>query len=192
MATEKQIQANRANAAKSTGPKTPEGKRISSQNAAIYARTPGVLIPKGESLRHFNEILADLLLEFQPRDPGENTLVQAMAVARWRVLRMRVAQTAALQKEMKRLSKGPSAAGTGASLAANAFCSLAGNSRLLAQHRLEAKSDRQFNHALTMLLKRRETSGRDFKCRPNCEPAFSPTPEKDLIDNAEITSVAGK
>jgi hypothetical protein len=168
MATERQIQANRANASKSTGPRTPEGKRISSQNGNIYARTPDMLIPNGESLRDFNEILAALVLEFQPRNPAEITLVRAMAVARWRVLRMRVIQTAALQKEMDRLSKGPNPAGTGALLAANAFCSLARDSRLLAQDRLEAKSDRQFNHALTTLLKRRE------------------------IKNAEITSAAGK
>ncbi len=139
MATEKQIQANRANAAKSTGPRTPEGKRISSQNAAIYARTPVALIPKGKSLRRFKELVAALRFEFQPRDPAEDTLVQAMAVARWRLTRMWGITTATLQKEMKRLSTGSIPAGSGALLAANAFRSLARKSRLLAQHRMEAK-----------------------------------------------------
>jgi hypothetical protein len=132
MATEKQIQANRANAAKSTGPRTPEGKRISSQNGAIYARTPIALIPRGESLRRFNDLVVALRLEFEPRDPAEDTLVRAMAIARWRLTRMWGITTATLQKEMDRLSKESVSAGSGAVLAANAFNSLAGNSRLLA------------------------------------------------------------
>jgi hypothetical protein len=37
MATGRQIRANRDNARKSTGPKTPEGKRICSKNAALHA-----------------------------------------------------------------------------------------------------------------------------------------------------------
>jgi hypothetical protein len=201
MATEKQIQANRANAAKSTGPRTPEGKRISSQNGAIYARTPIALIPRGESLRRFNDLVVALRLEFEPRDPAEDTLVRAMAIARWRLTRMWGITTATLQKEMDRLSKESVSAGSGAVLAANAFNSLAGNSRLLAQHRLEARCDRQYHYALEMLLKRREiarshaaagTSRADLKRQPNCEAAFSPNPEKDLIDNAEITSAVGK
>jgi hypothetical protein len=71
MATERQIKANRANAAKSTGPKTAEGKRISSKNAA-------------------------LILHFQPRNSAETFLVQTMTVARRRLVRMRRIQTPAL------------------------------------------------------------------------------------------------
>ncbi len=36
MSTESQVKANRENAKKSTGPKTPEGKETSSQNAVKH------------------------------------------------------------------------------------------------------------------------------------------------------------
>ena len=35
MATERQVEANRRNALKSTGPKTPTGKGIASKNAVV-------------------------------------------------------------------------------------------------------------------------------------------------------------
>jgi hypothetical protein len=77
-----------------------------------------------------------------------------MIAARWRLLRVWGIQTAAFQREMAR--QDPSA-GSGAVLAAVTFQSMADNSRALAlQHRFEASYDRQYNHALAMLLKLRE------------------------------------
>jgi hypothetical protein len=78
-----------------------------------------------------------------------------MTAARWRLLRIWGIQSAGFQLAMARQDL---SAGTGAVLAAVAFQSLADNSRALAlQHRLEASYDRQFNRALAMLLKLRET-----------------------------------
>jgi hypothetical protein len=81
-------------------------------------------------------------------------------------------------------------AGAGAFLAAAAFRSLADNSRSLAsQQRFEAAYDRQYNYALTLLLKLHETpnpiqldteTGKD-DCQG--EPNFSAEPEKDLTCN---------
>jgi len=82
MATERQIQANRANAAKSTGPVTPESKRISSQNASTHRLLSGVVILKGESLRRYNDLTAALVLQFHPRNSAETALIQTMAVAK--------------------------------------------------------------------------------------------------------------
>jgi len=37
-----------------------------------------------ESKTRFEELLAGYTNEFQPRTPAENTLVETMAIARWR------------------------------------------------------------------------------------------------------------
>lgn len=187
MATDRQIQANRANAAKSTGPVTAAGKRICSKNAALRGLLSGTVVLKGESIRRFNHLAAALILQFQPRNSAETALVQTMTAARRRLLRIWGIQTAGFQLEMAR--QDPSA-GSGAVLAAVAFQSLADNSRALAlQHRLEASYDRQYNHALAMLLKLRETPDSstpatepwqdDFQCEPN----FKTGSENDLISN---------
>ena len=90
MATERQIIANRANAAKSTGPVTPEGKRNSSQNASLRrldpgaAKLPGAL--KGESLRRYNQLAGEFILQFQPRNSAEAALIRTMTLARRRLL----------------------------------------------------------------------------------------------------------
>src|SRR5579863_7314253 len=155
MATERQIQANRANAQKSTGPTTPEGKRISSQNGVLHSLVSGTVVLKGESMRRFNDLAAALMRQFQPRNSAEAALVQIMTAARWRLLRMWGIQTAGFQQEMARQD---ASAGSGAVLAAATFRTMADNSRALAlQHRFEAAYDRQYNQALTLLLKLRES-----------------------------------
>jgi hypothetical protein len=158
MATERQIKANRANALKCIGPKTPEGKRISSKNAALPGLISGSIVLKGESMRRYNALAAALILQFQPRNSAETFLVQTMTAARWRLLRTWGIQTAGFELEMaKTREKSGDAAGSGAVLAAVTFRALADNSRVLAlQHRLEVSYGRQYNQALAMLLKLRE------------------------------------
>jgi hypothetical protein len=159
MATERQIKANRANALKSTGPVTPEGKRSSSRNSILRGLLSGTVVLKGESMRRFNDLAAALILQFEPRNSAETFLVQTMTAARWRLLRIWGIQTAAFQCEMAR--QDPSA-GSGAALAAVAFRNLADDSSALSlQHRLEGAYDRQYNRALAMLLKLRETPSPD-------------------------------
>ena len=119
MATERQIKANRANALKCTGPKTPEGKRISSKNAALPGLVSGTIVLKGESMRRYNALAAALILQFQPRNSAETFLVQTMTAARWRLLRTWGIQTAGFELEMvKTREKSGDSAGSGAVLAA--------------------------------------------------------------------------
>jgi hypothetical protein len=161
MATENQIQANRANAQKSTGPITPEGKRISSKNASKNASKSGArsgspVVLKGESIRRFNDLAAALTLQFQPRNSVEASLVQTMAAARWRMLRMWAIQATVFELETARLDSSLASE----AVLATAFRRLADNSQSLTlQHRLEAAYDRQYHRALAMLLKLREIPG---------------------------------
>jgi len=193
MATERQIKANRANAAKSTGPVTPEGKRISSKNAALPGLVSSTIVLKGESMRRFNDLAAALILQFQPRNSAETFLDQIMTVARWRLLRMWGIQTAGFELEMARAlqQSGPPAA-SGAVLAAVTFRSLSDNSRVLAlQHRLEAAYDSHYNQALAMLLELRETPDSTPPTYPPIQLATEAW-DDDFQTEANSEAVSGK
>jgi hypothetical protein len=117
-----------------------------------------------------------------------------MTAARWRLLRMWGIQTAGFQQEMARTAKSTPSAGTGAVLAAATFRSLADNSRTHAlQHRLgallddEAAYDRQYNHALAMLLKLRESPDASASSGPPTHLATE-TWEDDLQGEPNVSA----
>jgi hypothetical protein len=89
MSSEKQIEANRLNAQKSTGPKTPEGKEAASMNHlkhGLRARTV-VLTALGESQADFEELCIALQNQWDPRTPTERLYLEEMAVSQWRLAR---------------------------------------------------------------------------------------------------------
>ncbi len=84
--SEKRLAANRANALKSTGPKTEHGKRMSAQNGSNRARLANVVILTIESRDNFFTLAKSFEDMFQPHDPFEESLVENMIVARWRTI----------------------------------------------------------------------------------------------------------
>ena len=87
MATPNQIAANQANAQKSTGPKTPEGKAKSSLNHLSHGLASSATIVPGEDPAEFKALLYDLSSEHQPITPTEQILVEKMAISQWLSLR---------------------------------------------------------------------------------------------------------
>ena len=88
MSTDKQIEANRLNALKSTGPKTPEGRaavRLNGVKHGLYAET---LVLKGESESDFAALLESYEAEHAPATPTEEALVQQLVMATWRLRRL--------------------------------------------------------------------------------------------------------
>ncbi len=88
--TEKMAEANRRNAQKSTGPRTPEGKERSSQNAfrhGLLARHIFHEKDPHESPDDFNTLLASLYDAHKPQGGAEVVLVQRIAVSYWRLCR---------------------------------------------------------------------------------------------------------
>jgi len=82
MATEAQIEANRRNAAKSTGPRTPQGKARVRRNATRHGLCSGIarMAEEGPELNEdFKLLLEDLREEHQPNGPTEDILVFKMA-----------------------------------------------------------------------------------------------------------------
>ena len=75
MATEKQTAANRLNAQKSTGPRTPEGRAAVRLNGVTHGLTAKTLVLKGESEDDFKALFESLESEHEPTTPTEETLV---------------------------------------------------------------------------------------------------------------------
>ena len=88
MATQAQINANRKNAQKSTGPKTPQGRDAVRLNGLKHGLTSEILVLPGESKADFENLLASLEAEHQPATPTEVILVRQMAMASWRLQRL--------------------------------------------------------------------------------------------------------
>jgi hypothetical protein len=93
MATLKQTEANRHNALKSTGPKTPEGKAAVTMNALRHGlRARSVVLP-GEDRDEFQQLCDDLEVEWQPQSRTEQFYVEQMAVSQWKLVRMEVGES---------------------------------------------------------------------------------------------------
>ena len=88
MSTEKQISANRLNAQKSTGPRTPEGRAAVRLNGVKHGLTAQTLVLKGESESDFTGLLDSFEAEHEPATPTEETLVMQLAMAAWRLRRL--------------------------------------------------------------------------------------------------------
>jgi hypothetical protein len=87
MATERQIEANKLNSQKSTGPKSPEGKAKSCLNRLSHGFASNATVIPGEDPEEFKALLHDLSSEHQPATATEEILVEQMASNQWLSLR---------------------------------------------------------------------------------------------------------
>jgi len=111
------------------------------------------VVLEGESRELFTQLLEAITAEIKPRTPIEASLVETMAIARWRQMRVWGIQKAAFDIEMARPEN---ASGSPPARAAVVFRSLGDNSRTLdLHHRYETSYDRQFSRALGLLVKLR-------------------------------------
>ena len=89
MSSKKQIEANRQNATKSTGPKTPEGKTLSSTNATKHGLLSKQVLLPSESEEEFEELSQGLREDLKPVGDLETRLVEDIAADFWRLSRSR-------------------------------------------------------------------------------------------------------
>jgi hypothetical protein len=81
-----QLAANQANAQLSSGPSTPEGKAISSQNNFRHGLTQtegDLVLLEGESKEAYLKSLAGFQKEWNPATETEHDLVERLATRRW-------------------------------------------------------------------------------------------------------------
>jgi len=89
MPTEAQINANRLNAQKSTGPVTPEGKARSALNALKSGIDAWSHIIPGEDPAELEALTEQFLLHYQPADPVQLSLVDTLVSTEWIQRRLR-------------------------------------------------------------------------------------------------------
>ncbi len=78
-----QLAANRANAARSTGPRTPEGKARSAQNARRHGfAAANFAVVRFEDLQAVANLRADLIAVYQPVNSQELFAIERIALAR--------------------------------------------------------------------------------------------------------------
>jgi hypothetical protein len=88
MATEAQINANRRNSQKSTGPKSPEGKAIVSRNAVKHGLFASENVIKGEKREDFDLFREEMLSKLAPVGPVESMLAERFISLSWRLNRV--------------------------------------------------------------------------------------------------------
>lgn len=178
----------RRNGAKSQGPKTPEGKARSSQNAITHGLTADYNVLPTESLDDFEILLQSHIDRFHPADAVEMELVQTMAIARWRLRRIGTIECRMFENEIERtrvhLAQLCEHLGEENRLAM-AFRNLANDDKALALlMRYESSLNRTYDRALKQLaalqaqpVQNEPAEPVTHQSAPTSQPVFAPAPE---------------
>src|SRR6185295_11143401 len=179
MSTLKQIEANRLNATKSTGPRTVAGKSVTRLNAlkhGLFATDP--IIP-GEDPALFEALRAGHYEQFQPANTHEHVLLAAMVRDAWSLERSSNAETAMWPRAMEFNHREANPLGkTQRDL---------GKSLLQVQRRIDS-AQRNYRRNLELLIKLqaarqklgRAVSGAVSVAAPAPEPIHQPQPAQSV------------
>jgi len=173
MASQRQIDANRQNAQKSTGPKTPEGKAAVSQNALQHPLT-------AEDEDEFNATRQSFEDELKPVGPLQTLLVEQIVMAAWRLARIRTLEsglfqlrladdTKAIERDYEHLSQR-------ARLAYLFRRDIQGHNTLAHLGRYEARAERSFYRALRELQRLQKEMAKQTQSAPEPQPQQDVTP----------------
>jgi hypothetical protein len=105
MATAAQVAANRANARKSTGPRTLDGKQRCSMNALKHGLSARTVVLNHEDESGYHEVRGSLHRQYQPATPQECMLVDQLASSWWRTIRARQYETDMMNMQVDTLKR---------------------------------------------------------------------------------------
>jgi hypothetical protein len=105
MSSLKQIEANRRNALKSTGPTTPEGKERSRFNAIRHGLTAETVIAALEDAEDYKAFEAAVIADYDAESAVERELVLRLASVLWRLRRATGIETALFESVTTEPSK---------------------------------------------------------------------------------------
>ena len=173
MATEAQIAANRANAQRSTGPRTAQGKAVVARNALKHGlnASDDTLLPN-ESPEEYQQLADGLLQALQPRDPFELLLVQRIIQSAWRLMRAEKFETHILAGYCRWKAE------TAPARFYYGLTALMEHNYDQHLHRLHTATERSLYRAYKALAKYRNTTRKSAKTNPNSSTATptQPTP----------------
>ena len=106
MTTERQLEANRANSVRGTGPKSLLGKARSSMNACKHGLTAKTVVLEDEDPAQFDSLRKALEEEFDPRSLMERELVERLVGIIWRIRRIPKFETALIETRCKEVRDG--------------------------------------------------------------------------------------
>jgi hypothetical protein len=172
MVSEKRSQAARANGARSRGPKTPQGKAISSRNATRHGLLSGIVVLSTEEESGFLELFNCLLARFSPVDDIELSAIEEMAAAHWRARRAMAMEHSILETAIANQPGGTPIEKTTA-----AFCDPAQQQRLALLQRYEARLQNIYQRALRTLAQLRKLPARTA-ARPVERKPLAPLPNE--------------
>jgi hypothetical protein len=187
MASEKQAAANRRNAQKSTGPKTPEGRSAVRLNGVKHGLTATSLILPGEVQSDFESLLDSLEAEHSPATPTEEALVRQMAMAQWRLRRLYHMETGYIDYRIAiiREDDEDEDLDDAGQLGIAAYKDANGAKVLINLSRIESRLERSFYKALDQLqrLRARREENLTKQTQSDPEPVHSAESRPQTIGN---------
>jgi len=185
MATDRQIAANRENAQKSTGPKTPEGRAAVRLNGVKHGLSAQTLVLMGENAADLEALADSLEAQYQPATPTEEILVRQLVMATWRQLRLFHVEAAHYKNEdedlLSRRGEKYAVLDGDRRLALIADRDTINEKQLLNFHRFEIRLERSMLRAIQELRRcRAENSNQTaigFGLQPAAPPKNRPGPQ---------------
>jgi hypothetical protein len=104
MSSRSQIEANRRNACKSTGPTTEEGKRRSRCNAVRHGLTAETVIGALEYAEDYKAFEAAIIADYDAQSAVERELVLRLASLLWRLRRATIMETGLFEIQASHLN----------------------------------------------------------------------------------------
>ena len=101
MSTLAQHAANILNSRLSTGPKSAQGRAISSRNSQKHGLTAKQVVIQGENIEEFEDLKRSLYEDHKPANTMEQLLVNEIAENYWRLMRARRLETELLDRDLE-------------------------------------------------------------------------------------------
>ena len=105
MISDRKLAANRRNAQKSTGPRTPSGKAIASMNAVKHGLCSSKPLITGEDEAEFVQFTADWVDELKPLGPRERLCAEQAIVTAWQLRRVPSVRAGLFEAQIRRDSQ---------------------------------------------------------------------------------------